>query len=124
MERERARLQEKLRRLKGGYLEVLIDEEEFRRGKAEVEDALARLKPPPAARIEVSATNLKVMRLAWQSATKKQKSEIAATLFETVYCDPASKSLVALRPKPAFALLFSQIEILKQKASKFEIRYD
>jgi len=71
VERERARLQEKLRRLKSGYLEVLIDEEEFRRGKAEVEDALARLKPPPAAKIEVSATNLKVMRLAWQSATKK-----------------------------------------------------
>lgn len=31
---------------------------------------------------------------------------------------------MALRPKPAFALLFSQIEILKQIASKFEIRYD
>lgn len=124
IEQEQARLQEKLRRLKSLYLEVLIGEEEFRQGKAEVEVALANLKPPSAARIEVTADQLKIIRMAWQHATKEERSEILSTLFEAVYCDPVQKRLVALKPKLAFVPLFREIEILEGNGEKFEIGCD
>jgi len=119
VEQERARLQEKLRRLKSAYLEVIIDEEEFRRGKAEVEEALARLQPCPIAKIEVSIKDLKVMRSAWQSATKEERSEIIATLFEAIHCDPVEKRLVALKPKEAFVPLLGEIGLLPEDGGRF-----
>ena len=119
VQQERARLQEKLRRLKSLYLEVLVDEQEFRWAKAEVETALANLKSPPAARIEVRADELKTMRRAWQGATKKERSAILATLFEGVYCDPVTKRVLALKPKAAFVPLFREIEFLPEDGGRF-----
>jgi len=121
VEQERSRLQEKLRRLKSTYLEVIIDEEEFRRGKVEVEEALTRLEPSPVAKIEVSVRDLKVMRLAWQSATKKERSEIVSTLFEAIYCDPAEKTLVAFEPKTSFLPLLREIDLLQEDEGKFHL---
>lgn len=124
IEQEQTRLQEKLRRLQNLYLEVLIGEEELRRGKAEVQAALANLNPPPRAKIDITADQLKTMRMAWEGATKKERSEILSTLFQAVYCDPGQKRLVALKPKLAFLPLFREIEILKENGEKFEMKYD
>lgn len=121
IEQERARLQEKMRRLKSAYLEVIIDEEQFRRGKVEVEEALVRLEPSPTAKIEVSVKDLKIMRSAWQSATKEERSDIISTLFEAIYCDPAEKRLVALRPKRAFITLLKEMEFMQEDEGKFYI---
>jgi len=121
IEQERARLQEKMRRLKSAYFEVIIDEEEFRRRKTEVEQSLARLKPSPIAKVEVSVRDLEIMRLAWQGATKEQRSEIVSTLFEAIYCEPGEKRLVALQPKRAFAPLLRQIEGLREDERKFYV---
>jgi len=121
IEQEQTRLQEKLRRLQSLYLEVLIGEEEFRRGKGELEADLANLEPPLVAKIEVTADQLKTVRIVWQGATKKERSEILATLSEAVYCDPATKSLVALKPKRAFVPLFREIDFLREDGERFYV---
>ncbi|HAL62551.1 MAG TPA: hypothetical protein DCP08_09125 [Chloroflexi bacterium] len=90
--------------------------------KLDVEQVLARLKRSPVAKMEVSAAHLKTMRLAWQSATKEERSQIVATLFKAVCCDLARKDLVALEPKPAFARLFSQWRFWNKKGA--DSRYD
>lgn len=120
VERERARLQKKMRRLETAYLEVMIDEAQFRQKRAKVEEALASLRPTPRAKIEVSATQLMTMRLAWESATKEERSQIIATLFEAVHCDPATKGLVAVEPKEAFRLLFHQLDAISLLCSTME----
>lgn len=121
-EREQTRLKEKERRLRQAYFEVIIDEEAFRQGIAEVKEALAQLEPSSVVNIEIAAELLKSLRTAWEGATKEEKSKIISTLFEAVYCDPGEKRLVALQPKRAFIPLLRGIEVLREDGTRFYIR--
>jgi hypothetical protein len=119
---ERHRLEEKLRRLKDAYFGLLIGKEEFLLRKAELEAKLASLDPPTINEMCLAAEDLATMRVAWEAATKEERSRILGILLEAVYCDPATKSLVAIRPKAVFVPLFTQIPGLEENAGKFYVR--
>lgn len=121
-EREQTRLKEKERRLRQAYFEVMIDEQAFRQGIAEVKEALAQLEPNSVVEIEIAVEHLKSLRTAWEGATKEEKSKIISTIFEAVYCDPATKSLVAVQPKRAFIPLLRGIGLLREDGTRFYIR--
>jgi len=121
MERERARLEEKERRLKQSYFEVLIDEEEFRQGMADVKKALAELEPSPPEEIRVAAEHLRSLRTAWEGATKEEKSSIISSLFDAVYCDPTQRSVVAVKPNRAFSPLLGGMALLREDAGRFRL---
>lgn len=122
---ERARLEEKLRRLHQAWIEVEIDEGYYRTEKAKAESRLASLVVPDGVvKIEEAANYLKDLSLAWDVASREERRAILGFIFEAIYCDPAYKRLVAVQPKDDFLSLFSEMSILKEKGRKFEIIYD
>jgi len=118
----RARLEEKLRRLRHAYLEVEIDEVYYRKEKGETESRIASLViPNGVVKIEEAVKLLEDMSVTWEAASREERRSMLSLMFGAIYCDPAEKRLVVLRPKDRFAPLFRSMAILKEKGQNFEV---
>jgi len=109
--RERARLEEKLRRVRVQYREVEITEEEYRRELAETKERLANLTPPREMRADEllrAGEYLETLGPVWEAATPQERKEIYRLVFEVVYVDVLEKKLVQVMPKGAFVPLFGE----------------
>jgi len=110
-QRERARLEEKLRRIKVQYREVEISEQEYRGQLAETKERLASLNPPQEMKAEEilkAGEYLETLGPVWEAATPQERKEIYQLVLEVVYVDVLEKRLVEVVPKGAFAPLFGE----------------
>jgi hypothetical protein len=105
--RERARLEEKLRRLARQYREVEIEEEEYRREREITQAALAALQEAGEERVIQVGDYIEGMVAAWRTATKEERRDLLRMALEAVYVDMGSGKEVAIKPKPAFLPLFN-----------------
>ena len=109
-QRERARLEEKLRRLRVQYREVEIGEGDYRRELKETKERLASLNPPQEMEAEgilQAGAYLESLDAIWEAATPQERKEIYQLVLEVVYVDVLGKRLVEVVPKGAFAPLFA-----------------
>jgi len=113
-QRERSRLEEKLRRIRVQYREVEISEEEYRRELKGTKQRLASLNPPQEMQAEAilqAGRYLETLGPIWEAATPQERKEIYQLVLEVVYVDVLEKKLVQVRPKGAFAPLFGDTRL-------------
>ncbi len=110
-QREKSRLEEKLRRLRVQYREVEIGEGEYRGELKETKERLASLNPPQemtAEEILKAGEYLETLGPIWEAATPQERKEIYGLVLQVVCVDVLEKRLVEVVPKAAFAPLFGE----------------
>ena len=89
------------------YLDELIPYEEYKRQKQQLEDRLQSLVVPGVDAAEEAGKLLENLPELWKEAELGERRRIFMTMLEVVYVDTVEeKSIVAVRPKPAFLPLF------------------
>ncbi len=104
--REREEVQEKLRRLKLMYRDLLIDDEEYRATLDRLQSRLAGLVLPNSPHIVRAGEYLENLGLLWTEATLEEQRDITRVLVKAVYVDVLASQIVALEPMPIFRQLF------------------
>jgi site-specific DNA recombinase len=104
--RERARLEEQLERLKRLFVLGDLEERAYLAERDRLRVQLAALTPPAMPDLERAAELLQDFGAIWDAATIRERREIVHTLLESVELDAERGPVVAIRPKPEFAVLF------------------
>jgi len=107
LQRERNRLEEKLRRLKRLYREVEIEEADYRQEVALTQAKLSGMVNPEHAQVVTLGDNVEGVVAAWEIATKEERREMLQMMLDAVYIDMTTKEVVGLKPKAAFLPLFN-----------------
>lgn len=111
-QRERARLEEKVKRIRQMYQEVETTEREYRRELAQTKERLEHLTPPQEMRADEllrAGEYLETLGPVWEEATPQERREIYQLVLERVDVNVLEKRLVEVVPKPAFGPLFKEI---------------
>jgi len=107
VEEERKQSEQRLKRLGQVYLDDLIPYDEYKRQKRNLEDQLQSLVVPGVDAAKEAGRLLEDLPQLWEQADLGEKRKILLTMLEAVYVDTVEeKSIVAIRPKPAFLPLF------------------
>ena len=104
---ERARVQEKLRRMTKAYMDNLFPDAEYHRQKRLLEMELeSQVLPQVNAAEEAGKLVLDVPRL-WAEANLEERRRLLLTMLDAVYVDAKEeKRIVAIKPKPPFRPVF------------------
>lgn len=119
-ETDRRALNERLARIKQQHEWGDLSDAEYLRKRNEIKAALADLQVPEMAAIVNAADYLQNMASVWEAATEEERRELTLGILDEVTCDPETRRLKSLRPKPAFRLLFRQIKGLVERDGVFE----
>lgn len=106
--RERDEVQEKLRRLKLMYRDLLIDDDEYRTTVERLQSRLAGLVLPNSPHIVRAGEYLEHLGLLWTKATLEEQRDITRVLVKAVYVDVMQETIVAIEPMPIFKQLFDE----------------
>jgi len=120
-ETERRLLTERLARVKKQFQWGDISEAEYIQQRDEIRAGLAALKMPEVKEIVSAADYLQNMARVWQEATDEERRDMIRAILDEAVCDPETKRLIALKPKPAFRLLFRQIRGFVERDGAFEL---
>ncbi len=93
VEARRLRLKERLRRMARAYTDIEMDEGTYESQRRAIEAELERLTLPTE-RAVMAAETFDVLQRAWAKATPQERRTIALALFEAVYVDMATKTIV------------------------------
>jgi hypothetical protein len=107
--REREQVQEKIRRLKRLYRDLVIDDAEYQTTLPELQTWLNALVVPSSPHLIQAGEYLESLGTLWAEATREELLEITRILVDEVRVDVPTHSIVAIKPKMVFRLLFTQI---------------
>ena len=99
VEEERARLTEKVRRLKWSWWEVEIDGVTYRRERAETQARIDALVIPEQTDILATWQFLETLADVWTEATQAEREELIGLLFEVVFVDVIEGRVACARPQ-------------------------
>jgi len=104
---ERKDTEQRLKRLWRVYLDDLVTIEEYHRQKRQLEDKLESLVVPGVDAAAVAGGFLEDLPRLWDDANLTERRNLLISMLDAVYVDTIEeKSIVAIRPKPAFMPLF------------------
>ncbi len=104
---ERTQTQQRLKRLGRAYVDGLYDDEGYRREKRSLEDNLVNLVVPGVDAAMEAGKLLEDLPVLWEEADLAERRKLLMAMLEAVYVDTVEeKSVVAIRPKPAFRPIF------------------
>lgn len=84
-------------------MDGLYDYENYRREKRLLEEKLASLVVPGVGATQEAGQLLENLPQLWEGANLEERRKLPLTMLDTVYVDAAGeKSVVAIKPKPAF----------------------
>ena len=107
VEKERKETAQRMKRLGQVYLDNLLTLEEYQRQKRQLEDRLGSLVVPELAAVQQAGNLLENLSQLWEAASLGERWQLLQAMLEGVYVDPVEeKSIIALKPKPAFRSLF------------------
>ncbi len=107
--RERGRAEEKLRRLKQMYKDLIVSDDEYRAALNELQARLKTLVLPDSPQLIEAGEFLESLKALWEAATLAEQRDITRLLLKNVHVYVPSGELVAIEPNPAFRLLFTEI---------------
>lgn len=123
-ENERCALVERLARLKKQFEWGDIDEQDYTAKRNELKHAIAECEPTVARMFIDAAHYLQNMTTVWERATAEEHRDMVRAIFDAVYCDPDTKRIVSLRPKPAFHFIFRRVSGLIEHDGVFDIQQE
>ena len=104
---ERVKMEQRLKRLGDVYPDGLKTRDDYLREKRGLGDKLASLVVPGVDAAQEAGKLLEDMPRLWEAADLSERRKLLLTMLEAVYVDTVEeKSVVAIRPKPAFVPLF------------------
>ena len=104
---ERAQTEQRLKRLGRAYVDGLYDHDGYRREKRSLEDKLANLVVPGVDAAMEAGKLLENLPVLWEEADLAERGKLLMAMLDAVYVDSVKeKSVVAIRPKPAFRPIF------------------
>ena len=104
---ERTQTEQRLKRLGRAYVDGLYDYEGYRREKRSLEDKMANLVVPGVDPAMEAGKLLEDLPVLWEEANLSERRRLLMAMLEAVYVDTVEeKSVVAIRPKPAFRPIF------------------
>jgi len=106
IERERARIEGQLERLKRLFQMGDVTEREYTAERDRLRAQLAALTPPAMPDLARAAELLQDFGAIWNAATPRERRRVVHTLLETVYLDAERGPVVAIEPKAEFSALF------------------
>ena len=107
VKQERAKVEQRLKRLGEVYLDGLRNRDDYQREKRSLEDQLASLVVPGVDAAREAGQLLKDLPALWEEANLSERRRILMTMLEAVDVDTVeAKSIVAIVPKPAFRPIF------------------
>ncbi len=107
VERERKRVEERIRRLREVYLEGDLPRDHYTDRKRNLENQLASLVIPDVDAAREAGKLLQQLPTIWEEADLSERRKLLTAMLEAVYVDTVEeRTIVALRPKPAFRALF------------------
>ena len=107
VEEERKQTEQRLKRLGQVYLDDLVPYEDYKRQKRQLEDRLQSLVVPSVDAAQQAGKLLESLPQLWEEAELGERRRILMTMLEAVYVNTVEeKSIVTIRPKPAFLPLF------------------
>lgn len=101
---ERARLQERLRRLQDLYLDG-YPKDEYKREEEAIRTALDTLGDPEEQEVLILGDHVEGLLEAWSCATREEKRDILGMMLEGVYVDVEKKLVLGLKAKAPFTPL-------------------
>lgn len=119
VENERKRIRERLERIKWLYAQGDLSEREYARERDDLKGQLAGMKSPQEREVLDAGALLENLAAIWEEATIVERREMVLTLITRIECDPETKRIVSLQPRPAFVTLFLQIRMLKERDGLF-----
>ena len=119
VKRERARLEAKLKRLRRAYFEVDIDEDTYRRERANVQERLDALVIPDEGSVLDAGSFLETLGGVWAEATPSERKELLGLLLDAVFVDVVGHRIVCVRPQPPYVALFRQVPGLQEHNGRF-----
>ncbi|MDD5702140.1 MAG: hypothetical protein PHU23_08845 [Dehalococcoidales bacterium] len=131
VKKQRAVVQERLRRVGKIYIDRLISDEEYNHQLRKLNDELASLVVPGISAAEEAGKLISHIPELWAGANIEEKRNLLLTMLEAVYFDvKQTKSIVAIKTKPPFVPIFqvavtregSGIHIIKNEPSSKESR--
>ena len=125
-ENERARLTEKLERLKWLFVEGELKRAEYEHNKRELDARLVEITAPQdnLQTVMNAGALIENFEKVWDSATLGEQREIVLTMVEQVICDSTQRRMTAIKPKPGFMPLFRQSERLIEHDGTFQVKFD
>jgi hypothetical protein len=106
--REREEVQERLRRTKLLYRDLLIDDDEYRSTLEELQNRLSSLILPNSPHVVRAGEYLEQLGLLWVHATPEEQRDITRVLVKAVHVDVLGQRIVAIEPMPLFRQLFTE----------------
>jgi site-specific DNA recombinase len=106
---EREAIQEKLRRLKLMYRDLLIDDAEYRTTCDQLQGRLSGLVLPNSPQVAVAAEYLENLGSLWTHATLAEQRDITRVMLKAVYVDLQAGQIVAIEPHPIFRLILAEV---------------
>ncbi len=111
---ERAKVQERLRRMAKAYVDHLSDDDEYHRQKRLLEMELESLVVPQANAAEEAGKLVQDLPRLWAGASLEERRKLLLTMLDAVYVDAKDeKRIVAIKPKPPFWPVF-RVTITKE----------
>lgn len=110
----RERLRDKLARLADLYELGDMPKAEYLTKRDDLRTRLARTRKPETISLAAAANTLRTMRDAWDWANQEERRDMLRAILEEVICDPSRRTIIALKPKESFRLLFRQIGLQEE----------
>jgi hypothetical protein len=116
VEWEKKEVEQRLKRLGQVYLDGLMEYEDYKRQKRQLEEKLGDLVVPGVEAAQEAGKLLENLPQLWAEADLGERRKILLAMLDAVYVDTVEeKAIVAIRPKPAFQALF-QIATTKEES--------
>lgn len=107
--RERDQIQEKLRRLKQLYKDLLIDDKEYRDSYTKSQTKLSSLVLPNSPHLIQAGAQLEKLSSLWGATTEQEKKDITRMMLKSIYVDVDAEQIVSIEPRPVFRLLLAEV---------------
>jgi DNA invertase Pin-like site-specific DNA recombinase len=110
----RHQLEERLRRLGRAYVDNLYSEPDYLREKRYIEMEMESLLVPEADAAQNAGRLIEHLSTLWDEADMEERRKLLLTMLDGIYFDTKeAKSIVAIKPKPAFMPIF-QVAVTRE----------
>lgn len=109
--REQALVKERLRRLTMLYKDLLIEDDEYRKTRSQLQEKLALLTVPKDQELIEAGKYLESLAPLWSAASLEERKEITRVMIESVYVDVKEGEILSIKPLRAFATILRDVNL-------------
>jgi hypothetical protein len=107
--REREQIQEKLRRTKQLYRDLVIDDNEYRTSQQSLQSRLSALVLPNSPQLIQAGEYLQSIGKLWSAATLEEQRDITRLMLKSAFVNVEAGIILSIEPVPVFRFVFVEV---------------